>query len=107
MTLPSTPNSTPTAPAPAGPATPAPAAFTPSTAPVRFPLDWLLAHGAAPLRYRALTEVAGWAAGGTLADRRGHPWVIAADAMGVRLEQLTGVTGLASAALGEPPTVGA
>jgi hypothetical protein len=25
---------------------------------VRFPLDWLLAHAAAPIRYRALTEVA-------------------------------------------------
>ena len=58
MTLPSTPNSPPTAPAAAGPATPPPVAFTPSTTAVRFPLDWLLAHGAAPIRYRALTEVA-------------------------------------------------
>ena len=58
MTLPSTPNSTPTATAPAGPATPPPVAFTAPTAPVRFPLDWLLAHAAAPIRYRALTDVA-------------------------------------------------
>ena len=58
MTLPSTPNSPQTAPAPAGPATPPPAAFAPPTTPVRFPLDWLLAHAAAPIRYRALTEVA-------------------------------------------------
>ena len=58
MTLPSTPNSTPTAPAPAGPATAPPVAFTPPTTPVRFPLDWLLAHAGAPIRYRALTEVA-------------------------------------------------
>ena len=58
MTLPSTPNFPPTAPATAGPATPPPVAFTPSTTPVRFPLDWLLAHAAAPIRYRALTEVA-------------------------------------------------
>jgi hypothetical protein len=28
------------------------------TTPVRFPLDWLLAHAAAPIRYRAMTEVA-------------------------------------------------
>ena len=58
MTLPSTPNFPPTAPATAGPATPPPVAFTPSTTPVRSPLDWLLAHAAAPIRYRALTEVA-------------------------------------------------
>ena len=58
MTLPSTPNSPQTAPAPAGPATPPPVAFAPPTTPVRFPLDWLLAHAAAPIRYRALTEVA-------------------------------------------------
>lgn len=57
MTLPSTPN-TPAAPAPAAPTTPPPAAFSPATTPVRFPLDWLLAHAAAPIRYRALTEVA-------------------------------------------------
>ena len=57
MTLPSTPN-TPAAPAPAAPTTPPPAAFSPPTTPVRFPLDWLLAHAAAPIRYRALTEVA-------------------------------------------------
>lgn len=58
MTLPSTPSSPPAAPAPAGPASPPPVAFAPPTAPVRFPLDWLLAHAAAPIRYRALTEVA-------------------------------------------------
>ena len=58
MTLPSTPNSPPTAPATAGPATPPPVAFAPPATPVRFPLDWLLAHAAAPIRYRALTEVA-------------------------------------------------
>jgi len=33
-------------------------AFAPPTTPVRFPLDWLLAHASAPIRYRALTEVA-------------------------------------------------
>ena len=58
MTLPSTPNSPPATPAPAGPATPPPVAFVPPTTPVRFPLDWLLAHASAPIRYRALTEVA-------------------------------------------------
>jgi len=58
VTLPSTPNSPQTAPAPAGPATPPPVPFAPPTTPVRFPLDWLLAHAAAPIRYRALTEVA-------------------------------------------------
>jgi len=57
VTLPSTPN-TPAAPAPAAPTTPPPAAFSPPTTPVRFPLDWLLAHAAAPIRFRALTEVA-------------------------------------------------
>jgi hypothetical protein len=30
---------------------------------VRFPLDWLLAHAAAPIRYRAMTEVARISAG--------------------------------------------
>ena len=59
MTLPSTPNSPPTAaPTPAGPAIQPPAAYAPPTTPVRFPLDWLLARAAAPIRYRALTEVA-------------------------------------------------
>src|SRR5690348_858779 len=33
---------------------PAPAVL----APVRFPLSWLLEHASAPLRYRAMTEVA-------------------------------------------------
>ena len=59
-TTPTTPTSTPTpaasAPAPATPAA-APAPFAPST-PVRFPLDWLLRHAAAPIQFRALTEVA-------------------------------------------------
>lgn len=58
MTLPSTPNSPPATPAPAGPATTPPPAFAPPTTPVRFPLDWLLAHACAPIRYRALIEVA-------------------------------------------------
>jgi hypothetical protein len=44
----------PVAPAPI-PATPPP---VPPAGPVRFPLDWLLAHGAPPIKYRALTEVA-------------------------------------------------
>jgi hypothetical protein len=30
----------------------------PPPGPVRFPLDWLLAHAAPPIRYRAMTEVA-------------------------------------------------
>ena len=61
MTLPSPPSTPPAAPAPSSPpvaAPHAPAPFVPSTGPVRFPLDWLLAHAAAPIRYRALTEVA-------------------------------------------------
>ncbi len=58
MTLPSTPNSPAAAPAPATPATPPPVVFSPPTTPVKFPVDWLLAHAAAPIRYRALTEVA-------------------------------------------------
>ena len=62
MTLPSTPSTpatpTPSAPAqaPAAPAA-APIPFAPTT-PVKFPLDWLLRHAAAPIQYRALTEVA-------------------------------------------------
>ena len=46
-------SSTPAAP-------PAPVALPPQPppSPVRFPLDWLLAHAAAPVRYRAMTEVA-------------------------------------------------
>jgi hypothetical protein len=43
---------------PAVAAPPAPAAFVPATTPVRFPLDWLIAHAAPPIRFRALTEVA-------------------------------------------------
>jgi hypothetical protein len=43
----------PTSPATATPVT---AALTP--APVRFPLSWLLQHAAAPIQYRAITEVA-------------------------------------------------
>ncbi|MEO5814371.1 MAG: hypothetical protein ABIT20_03715 [Gemmatimonadaceae bacterium] len=62
MTLPSPSSSTPTAtPAtslPAVAAPPAPAAFVPATTPVRFPLDWIVAHAAPPIRFRALTEVA-------------------------------------------------
>ena len=58
MTLPSTPSSPAAAPAPATPAAPPPAAFSPPATPVKFPLDWVLAHAAAPIRYRALTEVA-------------------------------------------------
>jgi aminoglycoside phosphotransferase (APT) family kinase protein len=40
---------------------------------------------------RALVEVAGWAAAGTLDGRDGHPWVIAGDAFASRLHDLTGV----------------
>jgi aminoglycoside phosphotransferase (APT) family kinase protein len=39
---------------------------------------------------RALTEVAGWSASGTLAERQGHPWVIAGAAFAARLGELTG-----------------
>nr|MBA3672375.1 hypothetical protein [Gemmatimonadaceae bacterium] len=68
MTLPPLPNTTPAAdaasPAVTPPAPPAvPAAPPPPPGPVRFPLDWLLAHAAAPIRYRALTEVARLAPG--------------------------------------------
>ena len=41
---------------------------------------------------RALTEVAGWAAAGTLVGREGHPWVINEGALIERLAQLTGIT---------------
>jgi hypothetical protein len=58
VTLPSTPSSPAAAPAPATPAAPPPAAFSPPATPVKFPLDWVLAHAAAPIRYRALAEVA-------------------------------------------------
>lgn len=34
------------------------AAAAPAPAPVRFPLSWLLEHAAAPIQYRAITEVA-------------------------------------------------
>ena len=44
-------------PAPAGPAIPPPVAYVPPTTAVKFPLDWLMAHAAAAIRYRALTEV--------------------------------------------------
>lgn len=40
---------------------------------------------------RALLEVAGWAAAGTIDDRAGHPWVISGDAFASRLRDLTGV----------------
>jgi aminoglycoside phosphotransferase (APT) family kinase protein len=40
---------------------------------------------------RALGEVAQWEAAGTLAERRGHPWMIAGGAMADRLRSLTGV----------------
>lgn len=60
VTLP--PQSTPlpaTATAPiAAPLAPVIVAPPPPPGPVRFPLDWLLAHAAPPIRYRALTEVA-------------------------------------------------
>ncbi|GAC1479779.1 MAG: hypothetical protein NVS1B12_17360 [Acidimicrobiales bacterium] len=39
---------------------------------------------------RALVEVAGWVAAGTIDDRAGHPWVIAGDDFADRLVQLTG-----------------
>ena len=63
MTLPSPSSSTPAAAASATtpPATaPVPTTATPASppGPVRFPLDWLLAHAAAPIRYRSLLEVA-------------------------------------------------
>ena len=65
MTLPSPSNSASsattaaTAPVPAAPSAPAiPAPPPPPPSPVRFPLDWLLANAAPPIRYRALTEVA-------------------------------------------------
>jgi aminoglycoside phosphotransferase (APT) family kinase protein len=39
---------------------------------------------------RALVEVAGWVAAGTIDDRGGHPWVLAGDAFADRLRELTG-----------------
>jgi hypothetical protein len=53
----STASSTTDVAAPGGPIVP-PAAPPPPPSPVRFPLDWLLAHAAPPIKYRALTEVA-------------------------------------------------
>ena len=41
---------------------------------------------------RALVEVAGWVAPGTIDGRDGHPWVIAGDAFAERLTELTGQT---------------
>ena len=41
-----------------GPFVPAAAPPPPPSGPVRFPLDWLLTHAAAPIQYRSLTEVA-------------------------------------------------
>lgn len=40
---------------------------------------------------RALVEVAGWVAAGTIDGRDGHPWVIAGDAFASRLRGMTGV----------------
>ena len=40
---------------------------------------------------RALVEVAGWVAAGTIDGRDGHPWVIAGQAFASRLGDLTGV----------------
>ncbi len=74
MTLPSSPNSVsaptaaPTAaaagsPAPVAPAPVVPGPPPPPPGPVKFPLDWLLAHAAPSIKYRALTEVARLAPG--------------------------------------------
>jgi aminoglycoside phosphotransferase (APT) family kinase protein len=40
---------------------------------------------------RALLEVASWSTAGTIHERRGHPWVIGADAFAARLRRLTRV----------------
>lgn len=40
---------------------------------------------------RALVEVAGWVAAGTIDGRDGHPWVLAGDAFAAQLRDLTGV----------------
>jgi len=40
---------------------------------------------------RALVEVAGWAAAGTIGERGGHPWVLAGDAFAARLGKRTGI----------------
>lgn len=64
MTLPSLSSSIPDAtsaassPIPAAPPAPVASAPPPPPSRVRFPLDWLLAHAAPPIRYRAMTEVA-------------------------------------------------
>ena len=64
MTLPSPSSSTPAAtpaassPIPAVPPAPVVSAPPPPPSAVRFPLDWLLAHAAPPIRFRAMTEVA-------------------------------------------------
>lgn len=39
---------------------------------------------------RALVEVAGWSAAGSLEGRSGHPWVISGDALAARLTATTG-----------------
>jgi aminoglycoside phosphotransferase (APT) family kinase protein len=44
---------------------------------------------------RALVDVAGWVAAGTIDGRGGHPWVIAKDAFAARLGALTGGSVLA------------
>ena len=55
MTVPATPSASPP---PQAAATAATAPPPPPASPVSFPLDWLLANGAAPLQYRAVVEVA-------------------------------------------------
>lgn len=66
MTLPLPPNSPTTPTSPMAPATAASPAITPPVvpappaappSPVRFPLDWLIAHASPAIKYRALTEV--------------------------------------------------
>jgi aminoglycoside phosphotransferase (APT) family kinase protein len=49
-----------------------------------------LAWHQALIGVRALLEVASWSTAGTLNDRRGHPWVIGADAFAGRLTRRTG-----------------
>ena len=50
-----------------------------------------LAWHQALIGVRALLEVASWSTSGTLDDRRGHPWVIGADAFAARLQRATGM----------------
>lgn len=66
MTLPLPPNSPTTPTSPMAPATAASPAITPPVvaappaappSPVRFPLDWLIAHASPAIKYRALAEV--------------------------------------------------